>query len=46
MPSTGPYDPVWSFNTEDYKILHDNGFNAVRLGMMWAGVEPKKDWYN
>lgn len=20
--------------------------NGVRLGAMWAGVEPKKDWYN
>lgn len=46
MPSTEGYDPVWSFNSEDIQILKQNGFNAIRLGLMWAGVEPKKDWYN
>lgn len=22
------------------------GYNGIRLGMMWAGVEPQKDTYN
>lgn len=22
------------------------GFNGIRLGMMWAGVQPRKDFYN
>ncbi len=38
IPSTGAYDPVWSFNSDDIKILRDNGFNSLRLGLMWAGV--------
>jgi len=46
IPTTGAYDPVWSFGPEDIQILKDNGFNSIRLGLMWAGVEPKKDWYN
>jgi len=37
-PSIGDYDPVWSFCPEDIRILKDNGFNSLRLGMMWAGL--------
>jgi len=40
LPTTGDYDPKWSFGGEDVRRLRDNGFNAIRLGVMWAGVEP------
>ena len=38
LPRTDNYDPEWSFNEEDLKILRDNGFNSIRLGMSWAGL--------
>ena len=37
-----PYLPSASgFNEEDAQFLADNGFNVVRLGIIWAGVEPQ-----
>ena len=27
-------------------FLRDNGFNSVRLGIMWAGVEPIRGQYD
>lgn len=26
--------------------LRQNGFNAIRLGIMWSGLEPTKDQFN
>ena len=34
------------FNTTRLEILRQWGFNAVRLGTMWAGVEPKEGIIN
>ena len=37
-----PYLPSASgFDEEDAQFLADNGFNVVRLGVIWAGVEPQ-----
>ncbi|EGC38983.1 hypothetical protein DICPUDRAFT_148335 [Dictyostelium purpureum] len=45
-PSLGEFDPVTSFNQEDINNLESWGFNAVRLGVMWPGVEPEYDQFN
>jgi len=45
-PSTGDFDPSSSLNAEDMQNLKDWGFNAVRLGVMWHGVEPEQGQYN
>ena len=37
-----PYEPSASgFNADDAAFLADNGFTAVRLGVIWAAVEPQ-----
>ncbi|EAL72387.1 hypothetical protein DDB_G0270074 [Dictyostelium discoideum AX4] len=45
-PSLEGFDPVTSFSSQDIENLVEWGFNAVRLGVMWPGVEPVKDEYN
>ncbi|ORY43117.1 glycoside hydrolase [Rhizoclosmatium globosum] len=39
-------DPLYSFNQKDISLLASNGVTAVRLGVLWAGVEPTKGNYN
>ncbi|HUO39623.1 MAG TPA: cellulase family glycosylhydrolase [Mycobacterium sp.] len=37
-----PYEPSASgFNADDAAFLAANGFNVVRLGVIWAAVEPE-----
>jgi endoglycosylceramidase len=37
-----PYEPsADGFSDDDAAFLAANGFNAVRLGVIWAGVEPE-----
>jgi endoglycosylceramidase len=37
-----PYDPAASgFGDDDAEFLAANGFNVVRLGIIWAAVEPE-----
>ncbi|OBG02156.1 cellulase family glycosylhydrolase [Mycolicibacter sinensis] len=37
-----PYEPSANgFGEDDAAFLAANGFNAVRLGVIWAGVEPQ-----
>jgi hypothetical protein len=44
---TAPYEPsVIGFGNDDAAFLAENGFNAVRLGVIWAGVEPEPGVYN
>jgi endoglycosylceramidase len=44
---TAPYEPaVIGFGDDDAAFLAENGFNAVRLGVIWAGVEPEPGVYN
>ncbi|MHA3019157.1 cellulase family glycosylhydrolase [Mycobacterium sp. BMJ-28] len=42
-----PYDPsVIGFSEDDAEFLAANGFNVVRLGVIWAGVEPQPGVYD
>jgi endoglycosylceramidase len=45
-PQTEGFDPQRSLSEIDIKNLQNWGFNAVRLGTMWPGVEPTKGKYN
>ena len=33
-------DPGWRFTARDARTLHRLGFSLVRLGVIWAGLEP------
>ena len=35
MPHTDQYSPDWSFCEQDMKDIRAEGFNGVRLGMMY-----------
>lgn len=42
-----PYEPSASgFSEDDATFLAANGFNVVRLGVIWAGVEPQPGVYD
>jgi endoglycosylceramidase len=42
-----PFEPSASgFTADDAAFLAANGFNAVRLGVIWAGVEPQPGVYD
>ena len=42
-----PYEPsADGFGDDDATFLADNGFNAVRVGVIWAGVEPQPGVYD
>jgi endoglycosylceramidase len=42
-----PYHPAAAgFNTEDARFLRRHGFNTVRLGLIYAGVEPAAGAYD
>ncbi|QLY32843.1 cellulase family glycosylhydrolase [Nocardia huaxiensis] len=42
VSKTAPYTPQsYGFDTSDAEFLRDNGFNGVRLGIIWEGVEPE-----
>ena len=42
-----PYEPsAEGFSTQDAQFLEDNGFNAVRLGVIWEAVEPEPGVFN
>jgi len=45
-PSLGEFDAHNSLNHLDMANLRKWGFNAVRLGVMWPGVEPTPGVYN
>lgn len=38
LPKTDAYDEHMSFVKEDIDKLKADGFNAIRLGIMWPGV--------
>ncbi|KAJ3096580.1 hypothetical protein HDU97_005754 [Phlyctochytrium planicorne] len=38
--------PEFSFNKKDVEILATNGVTAIRLGVMWPGVEPVRGQYD
>ncbi|KAJ3096887.1 hypothetical protein HDU97_005460 [Phlyctochytrium planicorne] len=39
-------DPRYSFNEKDIQDLASVGVTAIRLGVMWAGVEPNRGQYD
>jgi endoglycosylceramidase len=42
-----PYEPAAEgFNSADAQFLAENGFNAVRLGIDWAALEPEPGDFN
>lgn len=42
-----PYTPeALGFGEDDLAFLAENGFNAIRLGFTWAGVEPEPGRYD
>ena len=42
-----PYEPSASgFSDDDAAFLQENGFNAVRLGVIWSAVEPEPGVYD
>ncbi len=42
-----PYEPGRDgFGADDAAFLADNGFDAVRVGVIWAGVEPQPGVYD
>ena len=43
---TKAFDPFTSFNDEDVKIIKKLGFNVVRLGIIWEGLETEPGKYN
>ena len=45
-PQITDFNPTTSFAKKDILLLKDLGLNAVRLGVMWPGVEPERGNYN
>ncbi len=42
--SARDFVPEWSY--DDYKKLHDHGFNMVRYLVFWEGIEPERGRVN
>merc|ERR1719331_3086296 len=43
VPADGEFDFRYGLNDHDIDLLREWGFNVVRLGVMWPGVEPTHD---
>jgi len=37
---------IGDYKPEDFKFLKENGFNLIRLGLIWDGCEPKPGEYS
>jgi len=46
IPQTEGFDPQFSLSSVDATIMRQWGFNVVRLGVMWPGVEIVNGVYN
>ena len=46
LPDLEGFSLDTSFSETDMMNLKSWGINGIRLGVMWAGVEPKKGEYN
>ena len=46
IPDLEKFSLDTSFSEVDMRNLREWGINSIRLGVMWAGVEPKKGKYN
>lgn len=45
-PNIEGFDPINSLSLEDAINIHSWGFNVLRLGVMWPGVEIQRGVYN
>ena len=36
----------YSFSVEDARLMASMGYNTIRLGVLWAGLEPVMGEYN
>jgi endoglycosylceramidase len=46
IPDLVNFNVETSFNAKDMETFQELGFNGIRLGTMWPGVEPERDQYN
>lgn len=46
VPETRYFHVNYSMTEHDMQILSSMGMNVIRLGVMWAGVEPVQGQYN
>jgi endoglycosylceramidase len=46
LPEQNKFNILNSFTEKDMEYLQSWGMNAIRLGVMWPGVEPKEGQYN
>ena len=46
LPVVDRFDALTSFSVEDADLLQSMGFNTIRLGVLWAGLEPVQGQYN
>ena len=46
IPNLYEENHLYSFTENDVLFIKDLGFNAVRLGVLWAGVEPIEGQFN
>eukprot|EP00767_Chilomastix_cuspidata_P003716 gnl/Chilomastix_cuspidata/384.p1 GENE.gnl/Chilomastix_cuspidata/384~~gnl/Chilomastix_cuspidata/384.p1 ORF type:complete len:533 (-),score=181.80 gnl/Chilomastix_cuspidata/384:1445-3019(-) len=46
IPTTDEWDPQMSFTQEDVDFLQLNGFNIIRLGVMFPGTYPGRNAFN
>merc|ERR1719300_895457 len=46
IPITSHFDARYSFVEDDAKLMASMGYNTIRLGVLWAGLEPVEGEYN
>jgi endoglycosylceramidase len=46
LPSRGYLPSAFGFDEDDARFLAGQGFNAVRLGIIWKGLEPEPGVYD
>ena len=46
IPVIDHFDAKESFSVEDADLIASMGFNTIRLGVLWAGLEPVKGEFN
>jgi len=46
IPITTKFDARYSFSEEDADLMASMGYNTIRLGVLWAGLEPTRGEYN
>ena len=36
----------YSYSEDDARLMASMGYNVIRLGVLWAGLEPEQGQYN